>query len=137
MAYGFNSGFNAPYSWQNYTQNTPVYPVQMPARPAYQRPVVQSEITRVNGEAGARNIRLQPNGGALRLDETAPILWVIQADGAGYTTATPFTITQYQQAPAIDLNSLESRVKKLEDIFNEQPSVEPVKRKGKRTERDE
>lgn len=125
MAYGFNN-YGSPYFGQNY--------IQMPTQQAYQRPMVQSEIMRVNGEAGAKSVRLRPNGGVLRLDETSPILWLIQADGAGYTTATPFTISRYQQAPQIDLNSLENRVKKLEDILNEQPDIENVKRKTKQAD---
>jgi hypothetical protein len=80
----------------------------------------RQDILRVNGENGAKMINLAPNGSALALDENAPILWVVQADGAGYKTVTPFSITPYQAATTPDYNTLEARIKRLESLINEQ-----------------
>ena len=78
----------------------------------------RTEIVRVNGENGARAYNLPPNSSILLLDETAPIVWLAQTDGAGYKTITPYTISPHQAEPTHDYNSLAERVKRLEDMFN-------------------
>ena len=78
----------------------------------------KQEIIRVNGENGARAYALPPNSSILLLDETAPIVWLAQTDGAGYKTVTPYTISRYETQPTNDYNSLAERVKRLEEILN-------------------
>lgn len=91
---------------------------------AMQQPVAQRcEITRVNGRNGAEAYQLPPNSSNLLLDETAPIVWLVQTDGAGYKSLTPYTISPYQAAPPVDVQSLEERVKKLEELINESYSA--------------
>lgn len=75
-------------------------------------------IIRVNGEGGARAYQMPPSSDALLLDESAPLVWLVQTDGAGYKTVTPYKIAPYQAAPAPDLGSLEGRIKRLEDMLN-------------------
>ena len=53
------------------------------------------------------------------------------SDGAGYCTVTPYTVTPYQAAEPVDVNSLENRVKRLEEILNGKPDdagTEPKRR---------
>lgn len=76
------------------------------------------EIVRVNGEGGARAYQMPPSSNALLLDEANPLVWLVQTDGAGYKTVTPYTITPYQAAPAPDLGSLEQRISRLEGMLN-------------------
>lgn len=76
------------------------------------------EIIRVNGEGGARAYQMPPSSNALLLDEASPLVWLVQTDGAGYKTVTPYTITPYQAAPAPDLGSLEQRITRLEGMIN-------------------
>ena len=76
------------------------------------------EIIRVNGEGGARAYQMPPNSNALLLDEVNPLVWLVQTDGAGYKTVTPYTITPYQTAPAPDLGLLEQRITRLEGMLN-------------------
>lgn len=76
------------------------------------------EIIRVNGEGGARAYQMPPNSNALLLDEANPLVWLVQTDGAGYKTVTPYTITPYQTAPAPDLGLLEQRITRLEGMLN-------------------
>ena len=78
----------------------------------------KQEIVRVNGENGAKAYQLAPNSSALLLDESAPLVWLIQTDGAGYKTAVPYTIAPYQAQQAPDLHSLEERISRLEDMLN-------------------
>ena len=87
------------------------------------------EIIRVNGRNGAEAFNLPPNSSVMLLDETAPIVWLAQTDGAGYKTLTPYSITPYQAQQPVDLNSLEERIKRLEEKVNEQSDVTSVKSK--------
>ena len=76
------------------------------------------QITRVNGRNGADALRLAPNSSVLLMDENDPIVWLKVTDGAGYATVTPYSIAPYQAATPVDVNSLEERVKRLEDKLN-------------------
>ena len=76
------------------------------------------QITRVNGRNGAEAFRLAPNSSILLMDENDPIVWLKQTDGAGYATVTPYTVAPYHAAAPVDVNSLENRVKRLEEILN-------------------
>lgn len=80
---------------------------------------MRQEIVKVNGENGARAYQLAPNSSVLLLDETNPIVWLVQTDGAGYKTVSPYSITPYQPAPPIDFNALEERISRLEARVNE------------------
>lgn len=76
------------------------------------------KVIRVNGENGAEAFQMGPDSSVLLLDETAPILWVVQTDGAGYKTKTPFDLTPHQAVQPIDVNKLEQRITQLEEIVN-------------------
>lgn len=76
------------------------------------------EIIHVNGEAGAQCLRMAPNSNALLLDDTAPLVWLAQTDGAGYKTVTPYSIAPYQPSPPVDVAGLEDRVKRLEEMLS-------------------
>lgn len=76
------------------------------------------KFTRVNGRNGAEAFRLAPNSSILLMDENDPIVWLKQTDGAGYATVTPYTVAPYHAAAPVDVNSLENRVKRLEEILN-------------------
>ena len=71
-----------------------------------------------------------PNCSALLLDDTDPIVWLVQTDGAGYKTVSPFSIAPYQPAPPVDVNSLAERITRLEEKVNESNTV-TNERKGK------
>ena len=98
-------------------------------RNGYPSPVmpITSQIIKVNGEAGARSLHLTPNSSILLLDENNPIVWFIQADGAGYFNPIPYDLTPHQAAPQVDLNQLgdnlnqiDNRLKRVEEMLNEQ-----------------
>lgn len=74
----------------------------------------QQNIVKVNGENGARTFQLMPNSSALLLDETQPVVWLVQTDGAGYKTCTPYGIKPYEK-PESDL---ELRVRRIEEMLN-------------------
>lgn len=77
------------------------------------------QITKVNGRAGAENFRMAPDSNFLLLDNNDPILWVVQTDGGGLLTATPWDISPHQEPKAVDLNALQERILALEERLNE------------------
>ena len=107
MAYGY--GYNQPYMpgmMQNQYQQR-LAQMEQASMPRF-------EIIHVNGENGARAFRMAPNSNALLMDDTAPIIWLCQSDGAGYHTVTPDSIAPYQADAPVDARALEKRVADLE-----------------------
>lgn len=78
----------------------------------------KTEIIHVNGQNGAQAFQMMPNSQALLLDDTAPIVWLAQTDGAGYKTITPYSITPYQPEPEVDLKDIDRRLTKIEEAMN-------------------
>lgn len=98
----------------------------------------RQEVIRVNGQAGAEAYQLAPNSSALLLDENNPLVWLVQTDGAGYKTVSPYSITPYAPAPAPDFNTLEERIKRIEERLNNEPDITTAKsRKRNAAESDE
>ena len=120
-----------------FKQFNPQFQPFMPQQSSYQfwgQNPQRQEIVKVNGENGARAYQMAPNSSALLLDESAPLVWLVQTDGAGYKTATPYTIAPYQAQPAPDYNSLDERIRRLEDMLNGQkPDAGNVKRSKQTT----
>lgn len=103
------------------------YPNAMyPTSSAY---LQRQEIVRVNGENGARTFQMAPNSSAILLDENSPLVWVVQTDGAGYKTVSPYTITPYQPEPPVDIKGLEARLKRLEEMFSGKPNSGNTRKK--------
>lgn len=107
--------FNNPYySGMQPQQMGQAWQPRMPQMQP-QAPMYAGDIVKVNGMAGAQSIRLAPNSGLIAMDTTAPIVWLCQADGAGYFTPEPFSIAPYQAAtPESDI---EKRLARLEGII--------------------
>ena len=95
---------------------------QNPYLNPYMVPPVQTpqpvQVVRVNGENGARAYQIGANSSALLLDESGLMVWLVTSDGAGYKSVSAYDITPHQAAPAPDFGSLESRIKRLEEIVN-------------------
>lgn len=90
-------------------------------QPFYQR----TEIIHVNGENGAAAFNMMPNSQALLLDDTAPLVWLAQTDGAGYKTITPYEIKPYEKKDA--MKSLEERIERIERMLTNEPNVAETK----------
>lgn len=80
---------------------------------------MKQEVTWVNGEAGARSYRMAPSSSCLLLDETAPLVWLCQTDGAGYMTVSPYSISPYKPPEPVNLNTIMDRLERLEAKLNE------------------
>lgn len=92
--WGNNSIINNPYNFM----------------PQLQMPAPQMQVIRVNGENGVDAFQIGANSSALLLDETAPIVWFVQTDGAGYKTKTPYDITLHVDGPKPDIKSMDERL---------------------------
>lgn len=79
----------------------------------------QQQIIKVNGENGAMAYQMPANSSALLLDESEPIVWLKQTDGAGYPTITPYKIEPYRKPEAPDYGSILKRIERLEGMINE------------------
>lgn len=96
----------------------PYQPYQSPYQPN-SAPVQQGQqIVKVNGENGARAYQMPANSSALLLDESAPIVWLKQTDGAGYPTITPYKIEPYTKPEEPDYGSILKRIERLEGMIN-------------------
>ena len=82
----------------------------------YQQPQ-RTEIVKVSGEAGAQAFAMAPNSSALLLDITAPLVWLVQTDGAGYKTMAPYQISEYKKPEEPNVGLLEERIKRLEEML--------------------
>lgn len=93
----------------------------------FQPMLPRQEILRINGMNGVNALRMAPNSSVLALDSEQPILWLIQTDGAGYKTPTPYQIVKIEEKPAIDNNNnyqmLEQRIANLEAIISGQSDI--------------
>lgn len=94
------------------------------------QPYYRQEVVRVNGKSGADMYQLAPNSSALLLDETQPVVWLVQTDGAGYKVSTPYTISLYETpAEKNPLAEIEERISRLEEKLNE-PNTTKTARKS-------
>lgn len=84
----------------------------------YRPQLPRQEVIRVSGENGAKAYQLPPNSSVLMMDESAPIVWLKTTDGAGYPSLAPYSITPYQPAPPVDINDLNSRLRKVEELLS-------------------
>ena len=82
------------------------------------QPQTQTKVVEVTGRAGADAYQLGPDSSILLLDNTAPIVWLVKTDGAGYKTVSAYDIKPHETVPAPDYGSLEDRIKRLEMIVN-------------------
>lgn len=108
------TGFQNPYFPANQYQQTFGMMGQQP-----QQMSPQMQVTRVNGENGARAYQIGANSSALLLDESGTLVWLVTTDGAGYKTIAPYDITPHQATPTPDYSNLEARIARLEGMIND------------------
>jgi uncharacterized protein GlcG (DUF336 family) len=85
--------------------------------PAAQAP--QMQVTKVNGEGGANAFSMGPNSSAILLDASGTMIWAVTTDGAGYKTVCPYDISPHKSQAAINYESLENRIKRLEEMIDD------------------
>lgn len=93
------------YNQYDFGQNLWQQPYMMQAQPA----PAQTEVKQVNGEKGVDAFPMAPRSSMLLLDMTAPLVWLVQTDDAGYKTKTPYKIEPYTPEPMPDKKDLDER----------------------------
>lgn len=88
------------------------------------------EVVKVNGKNGVDAYQMPPNSSALLLDTTASIVWLVQTDGAGYKTNTPYDITPHTPEEEKQYKTLEERIAKLEEAINAKPNSKPITKRN-------
>ena len=102
---GYQSPYFNPYGFLQQNQMPQAQPVQ--------------QVTKVNGENGAKAFQMGANSSALLLDESGTMVWLVTSDGAGYKTVSAYDIIPHQTAPAPDYGSLENRIQTVEKKIEE------------------
>ena len=85
----------------------------------YTTSTMPMQVIQVSGENGARAFQMPANSSTLLLDNSAPIVWFVQTDGAGYKTVTPYDINPHIEKPPVDVKALEERIAMLEVTLKE------------------
>ena len=98
--------FQTPYAYPNPYQNQ-------------QSHYNNQQIIRVHGRNGADTFQMMPNSSALLLDESEPLIYLAQTDGAGYKTITVYDIQPHKEIPPVNMQDLEQRISRLEEKLNE------------------
>jgi hypothetical protein len=118
-----------PYNNQNQLS-------QLLLQQAIQPQTAQTKVIEVTGRAGAEAYQLGPDSSILLLDNTAPIVWLVKTDGAGYKSLSAYDITPHEEkAPVDQYKSLEELITKLEETINaKQSNTSNAKRKSESAE---
>lgn len=96
-----------PNPYQPTPQPMPFAPI---STPAYE----QTEVKRVNGSQGVDAYQMAPRSSILLLDMTAPLVWLVQTDDAGFKTKTPYKIEPYVQESVPDQKSIDDRFSSID-----------------------
>ena len=96
----------------------------------------QTKVMEVTGRDGANAIQLGPDSSILALDNTAPLVWLVKTDGAGYKTLKPYDIKEHEEEKPVDhFKQLEDRIAKLEETVNaKQSNTSNARRKSESAE---
>ena len=111
---------NYPYQNNQYLQNLLLQQAQGQSQ----------EVVKVSGINGVNAYQMTPNSSVLLLDTTAPIVWLVQTDGAGYKTSTAYDITPHESEETTQYKTLEERISKLEETINAKSNAKPSTRKS-------
>lgn len=105
-----------------YPYNNPNQLSQLLLQQAMQ-PQAQTRVVEVTGRAGAESYQIGPDSSTLLLDNTAPIVWLVKTDGAGYKTLMAYDIKPHEEVKPVDhYKDLEDRISKLEETVNAKQS---------------
>lgn len=103
----------------NFNTNDIQKNLQQMMMPALNTQPQSIHVVKVNGRAGAESYNLPANSDCLLLDMNDPIAWLVQSDGAGYKTVTPYDISPHKEVKQEDvIKTLEQRITKLEEALS-------------------
>lgn len=106
---------NPYFPYQNQFQQQ--YPINQYQNMQSQMQMQRQEVSRVSGIEGAKAFQIAPNSSVLLLDEQNPIVYLKTSDSGGYPSITAYSITPYKEEQQADVKSLESRIERLEKLY--------------------
>ena len=109
------SAANIYNNQQPYPYPAQAAPAGMYYQPPYQQQVPSFQITKVNGENGAKAFQMPPNSSIILLDESNPKVYIKETDGASYPK-----LSVYKLVPDDDLIRTEAEIKDENDKSKEQ-----------------
>lgn len=83
--------------------------------PSYQR--YSGQVLRVNGKQGAEAFEMMPNSSAILMDDSGPMVWLVQTDAAGFKQMKAFDIAPHVEPEPITLNDIDARMRRLEELY--------------------
>ena len=87
--------------------------------PAPQENVLPPQtVTQVSGKSSVDALKMSPNSSVLLLDNTQPVVWLCTSDGIGKVTAVPYDISEHKDKTQADVDSLETRVARIEGVLS-------------------
>lgn len=101
------------YNQQTYPYPAQSAPVNMYYQPPYQQPF---QITKVNGENGAKAFQMPPNSSIILLDESSPKVYIKETDGASYPKLSVYKLVPDTEEKKEEEEKVsEDQIKKLEE----------------------
>jgi hypothetical protein len=98
----------------------------------YGKNAIQGNLIEVSGINGVNALNLAPNSKVIAVDNTAPIIYLITTDSAGYKTPIAYDISPHIPEEQKQQNDFEARLSRLEEIINEQSAITESKPTTKR-----
>ena len=137
MAYNTQS----PIIPNGYYQNQ-YYPSMQP-QPIYQQQVPSFQITKVNGENGAKAFQMPPNSSIILLDESNPKVYIKETDGASYPKLSIYKLVpdtdekkeEEEKVSEDQIKKLEERIAVLERFVTNSKAI-AAKNEAKQKEKD-
>lgn len=103
---------------------------QLLLQQAIQPQAQQEKVIEVTGRNGANALNMGPDSSVLALDNTAPIVWLVKTDSAGYKSLTPYDIKPHEEEKPVDhYKELEDRIAKLEETVNAKSNTTNAKQR--------
>lgn len=91
------------------------------------------EAPQLRGKADAYNFAMSPNSEIFLPDATEDLIWWIKTDAQGTKTVIPLDISVHKDPEPVDLQSIESRLTKMEELINAKFNKQTSKRNSSAT----
>lgn len=103
-----------------YDPYNPYYGYNMSPTPTTPVRSYNMTVPVVSGRAGAEAFRMEANSSIFLMDDSGEMVWFVMTDGAGYKkTVLPCDIKPHQDQEQVKMDSIESRLSRLEGFMNE------------------
>lgn len=108
-----------PYANNMYQNSQGVYQNQMGAYGTQQQQqsqivLPQQQVPQIDGPESINMLRMAPNSSVLLMEKNRAVIWLCMTDSLANVTSIPYDYSPHEDAPAIDVNTMEERLAALE-----------------------